>query len=155
MFRGEPSLPPASSDVGVCVSAFGIATMPNPCCNGREDLQWECGAHCVLRSSTSRSKWCRIACIHWNFTHGLCVVQFSKTLHVLQTAEYMTWKTPTHVYEACNQHNSSCCKMETPGNFALTLPWLESKYLRDRTDQNYESTDVLLRTGRRTRPPLM
>ena len=93
--------------------------------------------------------------IHWNFTHGLCVVQFSKTLHVLQTAEYMTWKTPTHVYEACNQHNSSCCKMETPGNFALTLPWLESKYLRDRTDQNYESTDVLSRTGRRARPPLI
>ena len=75
----------------------------------------------VVCSSTSRSKWCRIACIHWNFTHGLCVVQFSKSLHVLQTTEYMTWKTPTHIYEACNQHNSSCCRMEPPWQLRLDL----------------------------------
>ena len=43
VFRGEPFLPPASGDVGVCVSVFGTTTMPNPCCNGWEDLQWECG----------------------------------------------------------------------------------------------------------------
>ena len=87
-----------------------LAAMAGKTCNGS-----------VVCTSTSRSKWCRIACIHWNFTHGLCVVQFSKSLHVLQTIEYMTWKMPTHIYEACNQHNSSCCKMEPPWQLRLDL----------------------------------
>ena len=87
-----------------------LAAMAGKTCNGS-----------VVCTSTSRSQWCRIACIHRNFTHGLCVVELSKSLHVLQTAEYMTWKTPTHIYEACNQHNSSCCKMEPPWQLRLNL----------------------------------
>ena len=54
--------------------------------------------------------------------HTACVLfSCSKSLHVLQTVGYMTWKTPTHIYQACNQHNSSCCKMETPWQLCLGL----------------------------------
>ena len=91
----------------------------------------------VVCSSTSRSKWCRIACIHWNFTHGLCVVQFSN--HSMYYKPQNTWprKRPHSFMKHATNIIRVAAKWNPLGNFALTLLWLETKYLWAITDQNF------------------